>query len=181
MTKRMTGSDDPPDIPNVFEKFGQDLKGLKGGIGKLLKYGEVSSEGEFFINPQLERWLDAIDDADGGDKSKLVAMMKSGDPLPDVIIPHIGDLIDRWDWVRPKHRMRIPSHQLTDSDLKLNMANCEVNDLLASGKSLSDAIKEVAALHEEHRIKETVLREYHDKRRSSARRAKARSYKRAGK
>jgi hypothetical protein len=176
MTKRSKiGSDDPPDI---FEQFGNSVK---GGIDRLLKYGEISSEGEFIINPQLERWLDAIDDADGGDKSKLVALMKSGYPLPNVIIPHVGDLIDRWDWVRPKHRMRIPSYRLTDNDLKLNMANCEVNDLVASGKSLSVAIKEVAALHEEHGIKETVLREYHDKRRSSARREKARSYKRAGK
>jgi hypothetical protein len=156
--------------PDIFEQaVGIDA------TGRLIRLDDV---GLSRLDPQIKKWLDAINDADGGSKSKLVALMKSGTPLPEVIIPHIGDLIDRWDWVRPKHRMRIPSYQLTDNELRLDLANCEVNELLDGGVSLSDALKEVATQYEEHGIKETVLREYHDKRRGHDRRAKARSYKR---
>jgi hypothetical protein len=48
--------------------------------------------------------------------------MKSGS-LPDVIAPHIGDLIERcYYFKKPKHRPRTPSHRLTDKEIEMNAA-----------------------------------------------------------
>jgi hypothetical protein len=145
-------------------------------FGDPVRFGDPGC-GESRVDPQIQKWVDAFDAFEDGDKAALVALLKSGHPIPAVIVPHIGDLLERWDMVRPKHRMRIPSYRLTDNELKLHMANCEVDDLMSSGLvSLSDAIKEVAALYAEFGIKETVLSEYHGKRRGDDRRVKARGY-----
>jgi hypothetical protein len=165
---------------DVFEEFG-NFSLMKGDIGRLIQFGEPASSdygdigaGEFVVDPWIDLWLDAIDVCEYGDKSKLVALMKSGCPLPNVIVPHIGDLIDRWDLVRPKHRMRTPSYKLTNDDIAMSGACCDVDDLLSAGKSLPDALAVVAV---GRGIKISVLREFHGKRRSPDRRAQARSYK----
>ena len=161
----------------LYETLAKDL--AKRGIGSLIQFGEQASDGEFSIDPCIQKWLNAFDAFEDGDKSKLVAVLKSGQPIPDVMAPHIGDLIERWNFVRPKHRMRTPSYQLTNDDIAMNRLNCELDDLLASsGKSLSVALAEIAA---SWGTKASVLREYHDKRRGPDRRVKARGYKRAGK
>jgi hypothetical protein len=159
---------------DIYEQFGNQLaKG--GGIDRLILFGEPTSSGEFDIDPQIERWLVAIDEAEQGDKSLLVKLMQSGS-IPTDIVPHIGDLIKRcYHFKKPNHRPATASHRLTDNDLKLNMANCDVDDLLAEGKSLSVAIKKAAA---DHGMRESLLHEFHAKRRGPDRRVKARGYKR---
>lgn len=159
---------------NPFLNFDDEPCGWKKD--RLIQFGEPTTPGNpysFDIPPQIDRWLDAIDAADEGDKSSLVALMKSGYPLPGVIIPHIGDLIDRWDLVKPKHRMRIPSHRLTDEDIALNAASCDVVDLVSAGKSLSDAITKVET---EHHLPKGKLSEFRAKRLGPDRRVKARTY-----
>jgi hypothetical protein len=102
MTKR-------PKKPHLFERFADELaKG--GGIDRLILFGTPAtsddiSAGEFVIDPVVERWLDAFDAFENADKSKLVALMKSGAPLPNILVPHIGDLLDRWTISRPNHRI----------------------------------------------------------------------------
>jgi hypothetical protein len=184
------------DSPSVFEQFGNSIK---GDIHRLATFGVPNSSGESIIDPRTERWLDVLDSfEDSGNKSKLVAMLKSGHSLPDVILPLIGDMIDRWNLVRPKHRMRIPSHRVPANDIAMNMANCELEDLLNSGKPLSvaDAAADIVAKHNE-RIRtqidlgvlteedgrkrfltNSMLEEWHAKRRSPDRRIKDRTYKR---
>ena len=158
------------DSPEVYEWFRQFL--VEHGIGNLLKFAEPTSDGGFFIDPDIEKWFSAFEAFENGDKVALVALMKSGASIPDGVVPHLGDLIDRWDFIRPKHRMRIPSYQLTDADIAMNEMDCNVNYLVRSGKALADAIEEVAA---RWGIKETVLAEYHGKRRGPDRRVKARA------
>jgi hypothetical protein len=157
---------------NIYEQYAVEMTMGKGDIGRLVMFGDPVGGGEFVIDPVIERWLDAFDAFENADKSKLVALMKSGTPLPNILVPHIGDLLDRWTISRPNHRMRIPSYRMTDDDLKMNRANCEVDDLLEAGKSLADALAEAAA---PDGIEISVLREYRAKRRSSERRAKART------
>jgi hypothetical protein len=162
-----------PDIPVKDDNpFSQQCGWKKD---RLIQFGEPTSPGDtwsFDIPPHINSWLDAIDAADNGDKSTLVALMKSGYPLPDIIVPHIGDLIDRWDLVRPKHRMRIPSHRMTDEDVAMNAASCDVDDLVSAGKSLEDAILEVSTV----KLDMTKLSEYRAKRLGPDRRAKMRTY-----
>jgi hypothetical protein len=179
MAKRKKPIPDIPvkdDISNPFIQYGEQMISEHGDwLNRLIQFSEPSASDEtgFAVDPYINSWLDALDAADGGDKSALVALMKSGRPLPGVIIPHIGDLIDRWDLVRPKHRMRVPSHRLTDDDIALNAASCDVDDLVSSGKSLSDALTEVAVKRD---LPESKLREYRAKRLGPERRVKARTY-----
>jgi hypothetical protein len=114
--------------PDIFERYGNQLA-KAGGIDRLLLFGAPASSnhgsisaGEFVIDPQIEKWLVAIDEAEEGDKSALVALMKSGS-LPAVIAPHIGDLIERcYHFKKPGHRPRTPSHRLTDKEIAMNAA-----------------------------------------------------------
>jgi hypothetical protein len=99
--------------------------------------------------------------------------MNSGYPLPSELLPHIGDLLDRWDFKRPPHKMRLPSYRLTPDELKWNSACSKLDDLLAAGHRLDDALAEIAA---GYGVNITTLREYHGKRRGRHRRAKARIY-----
>lgn len=114
--------DDPPDI---FEQYSDQLaKG--GGIDRLLLFGEPawSDHGdiELDIDPRIQKWLVALDEAEVGDKSTLVALLKSGS-IPDRIVPHIADLIERcYDFKKPKHRPRTPSHRMTEKEIAMNAA-----------------------------------------------------------
>jgi hypothetical protein len=85
-------SKNPPEPPpDIFEQVGDRL--LKGGgIDRLLIFGEMVA-GELDIDPRVQKWLAAIDDAEQGDTAALVALLKAGS-IPDVIVPHIGELID---------------------------------------------------------------------------------------
>jgi hypothetical protein len=48
--------------------------------------------------------------------------LKAGS-IPDVIVPHIGDLIERcYDFKKPGHRPRTPTHRLTDKEIAMNAA-----------------------------------------------------------
>jgi hypothetical protein len=165
MTKR---SKRPQQLADVFEQFGAAMAKRDGDIGRLLKFGDSGA-----VNLRIARWLDVLDAfEEDGDKSMLVALMKSGQPIPDAIVPHIGDLIDRWNIVRPNHRMSIPSWRVTGNDLAMNAADCEVDDLVRLGMGVSEAIAKVAAAHDG--LKASVLHEHRAKRRSPDRRIKAR-------
>jgi hypothetical protein len=56
--------------PDIFERFGNQLA-KAGGIDRLLLFGAPASSnhggvsaGEFVIDPQIEKWLVAIDEAE---------------------------------------------------------------------------------------------------------------------
>ena len=61
-----------PAEPDIFEQLGNELaKG--GGIDRLLVFGEMVA-GEIDIDPRVQKWLAAIDDAEAGDKAALAAV-----------------------------------------------------------------------------------------------------------
>jgi hypothetical protein len=64
-------------------------------ISDVLMFGSPTPDGDVDVDPVTARWLDAIYDADNGDKSALVALLKSGKMPPDGILPHVGDFIER--------------------------------------------------------------------------------------
>jgi hypothetical protein len=130
------------------------------------------------VDPRIENWLDAIEAADSGDKSPLVVLLKRGTAVPGCILPHLGDLIERWEWRRPSHRMRVPSYLLTDDEIAMNAACVEVEELVAEGMTVEQAVADVA---HRHNLNARTLAEYYAKRRSAERRVKARSYKQRAK
>jgi hypothetical protein len=143
-------------------------------MDRVLLFGHLTADGgDVEVSSIVDLWLDALEDFDAGDKSSLVNLMMSGDPLPTELLSHIGDLLDRWDFRRPPHKMRLPSYRMTIDELKMSSARADVEDRLAAGLSLDDAIAEVAA---GRGVKATTLREYHDKRRGPHRRVEARIY-----
>jgi hypothetical protein len=107
--------------PDIFEQYANEAsKG--GGIDRLLLFGEPTHDGGFDVNPCVVKWLVAIDEAEQGNKSALVALLKVGS-VPNVIAPHIGDLIERcYAFTKPKHRPRTPSHRLTDKEVAMSAA-----------------------------------------------------------
>jgi hypothetical protein len=179
MAKRSKGFQFDPDseVENILS--GDDLsKELRNEVYRAIKFGEPddsSGHVELVVDPQIESWLDAFDAFEDGNKSPLVALLKSGHPIPDVMVPHLGDLIERWGFVKPKHRMRTPSHQLTDTEISMITAGYEVDALLNAGKTLSVAVEETAAAHG---VNAKSLHDFHAHRRGSDRRVKARSYRR---
>jgi hypothetical protein len=121
----------------------------------------------FEDDPRTDVWLDALEAFDRGDKSELVALLKSGYPIPPAIVPHIGDAIDRYDFKRPAHAPRKASYVLTDTDIELNSANVAVDDLMSKGRLLlADAI---AAVANKRGIRVSKLTDYHAGRRRSQR------------
>ncbi|XIA62192.1 hypothetical protein ACFIOY_21360 [Bradyrhizobium sp. TZ2] len=146
MTKRSRKSE-------IFEQYGD-------------KHHRPSRVILFDDDPRNDVWLDALDAFDRGDKSELVALLKSGYSLPPAIVAHIGDAIDRYDFKRPAHAPRKASYVLADADIALNSANVAVDDLMSKGRSLVDAI---AAVANKRDIPVSKLTEYHAGRRRSQR------------
>jgi hypothetical protein len=158
----------PPREPSIFDY----LRAL--WVDRLLLFGEYIADVDLTaVPPAVTTWLNALETFDAGDKSSLVNLMKSGYPLPNELLPHIGDLLERWDFKRPPHKMRLPSYRLTPDEIKWHATCNDVNDRLAAGRSLDDALAEVA---EGRGVNVTTLREYHAKRRGRHRRANARIY-----
>jgi hypothetical protein len=156
---------------NIWQQFDDRMKVR---ADRLILFSKPAyDEGGLEIDTCTAQWLDALDAFEGGDKSRLVILMKSGYPLPKHMLPHIGDMIDRWKIVRPAHKMSMPSHQWTDDDVAMYAADCDLNDLLKAGKPFEVALKEIIA---KHGVKESKMRAYHAKRIGPERRAKARVY-----
>ena len=116
---------------------------------------------------RTDPWLDALEAFDNGDKAPLVDLMKSGYPMPPAIVPHLGDLLRRYDFKRPPGAPRKPSYDLSAMDVKLNSADVMVDDLMATGEwLLDDAIAEIAT---KRGIPVSTLTEHHAGRRRSQR------------
>ncbi|SRR5216683_2970143 len=77
MTKRGRKSE----TLNLFEQYG----GKHHQPDRLILFDDDSRNGP---------WLDALDAFDLGDKSELVALLKSGYPIPPAIAPHTGRIAD---------------------------------------------------------------------------------------
>jgi hypothetical protein len=152
-----------------------DELATKRVFDRVLLFGQRTAGGDDDVEVphHVDAWLDALEDFDSGDKSTLVNLMKSGNPLPDELLPHIGDLLDRWAFKRPPHKMRLPSYRMTRDELEMSNACAGVMDLLAAGLDLDAALTDVAAKHD---VTVAKLREYYGKRRGPDRRAKARKY-----
>jgi hypothetical protein len=154
MAKRGRKSSSENETLNPFEQYGN-------------RHHHPSRVILFDDDSRNDVWLDALEAFDRGDKSVLVALMKSGYPIPSAILPHIGDAIDRcYDFKRPAHAPRKPTYIMTDTDVALNSADVEVGDLMRDGWTLADAIANVA---NKRGLPASKLSEHHARRRRSQR------------
>ena len=103
----------PPREPSLLFEYLRELK-----IDRLMLFGKYRADLDLTAVPQsVNQWLDALEAFDTGDKSSLVNLMKSGYPPPNELLPHIGDLLDRWDFDDTPHKMQLPSYRLTSDEI----------------------------------------------------------------
>jgi hypothetical protein len=178
MTKRSRQQPPPEnqesgDQLNAFQQFAIEVKAVRRDREIMFDLEYLNDADELFTDTCTNQWFDALDAFESGDKSRLVKLMKSFYPIPKNMRPHIGDMLDRWDFVKPKHRMRVPSHRMTDDEIDLYQAVSEVDDLLEAGKSAAEALDEVA---KRRGLSVKKLKAGHAKQISRERRIKAREY-----
>jgi hypothetical protein len=73
-------------------------------------------------DPRVLPWVLALDAADHGDRAPLCALLRSSDDLPAAARWYIADLIERYQWRRPKHRPRTPVYEMSVAEATMDMA-----------------------------------------------------------
>jgi hypothetical protein len=111
---------------------------------------------------------------------KVLALVKVLDDLPDAwsrlldLISQriqLAAMIERFDFINPSHRSRVPAYDLSDPEVKLHLASKMVRHLRSAGSSLDKAI---AAAATEYNVGQGPLRNHYTGRRGATRRIIAR-------
>ena len=91
--------------------------------------------------PFRDRWIDALEDIDRrGDKTALLALLRADSTMPREARCFLADLIDRYTLKKKRGRQRVPLYDKSHTEALLEMANEDVDDLMATKViSLRDA------------------------------------------
>jgi hypothetical protein len=112
---------------------------------------------------------------------KVLALLQVLDHLPDAwsrLADLISDrkqlaaMIDRFDFINPPHRPRVPAYDLSNAEVVLHLADEMVRYLRSTGLTLDEAISAAAIKHD---VNPELLRNYHSGQRGATRRIKARN------
>jgi hypothetical protein len=112
---------------------------------------------------------------------KVLALVDVLDDLPDAWSTladltsqrqQLAAMIERFDFIHPSHRPRVPAYDLSDAEVLLHLASNMVRDLRSAGSNLDDA---VAAAATKYNVKPELIRNHHTGRRGSTRRITARN------
>ena len=117
---------------------------------------------------------------------KVLALVKVLDDLPDAwsslldlmsLRLQLAAMIERFDFIYPPHRPRVPAYDLSSAEVQLHLANEMVRNLRSTGStapkpSLDEAI---AAAATKYNIDPDLIRNHHAGRRGATRRITARN------
>jgi hypothetical protein len=112
---------------------------------------------------------------------KVLALVKVLDDLPDAwsrlldLMPQriqLASMIERFDFINPPHRPRVPAYDLSSAEVALHLADEMVRYLRSTGLTLDEAIAAAAA---KHNVDPELLRNYHEGRRGGTSRIRARN------
>jgi hypothetical protein len=112
---------------------------------------------------------------------KVLALVNVLDDLPDAWTTlsnltsqrqQLAAMIERFDFVHPSNRPRVPAYDLSDAEVLLHLADETVRDLRSTGLSLDESI---AAAATKHNADPDFIRNFHSRRRGSTRRIQARN------
>jgi hypothetical protein len=112
---------------------------------------------------------------------KVLALVQVLDHLPDAwrrLADLISDrkqlaaMINRFDFINPPHRPRVPAYDLSRAEVVLYLADEMVRYLRSTGMTLDEAISAAATKHD---VNPELLRNYHSGQRGATRRIKARN------
>jgi hypothetical protein len=112
---------------------------------------------------------------------KVLALVKVLDVLPDAWSklanltsqrPQLTSMIERYDFIVPAHRPRVPTYDLSDIETRLHLAAEMVHNLNPPRGKLDEAITAAAA---RYGLEKPALINYRSDKRGSSRRIKARN------
>jgi hypothetical protein len=118
-------------------------------------------------------WWQAIWEIDHGQgKSRLVEMLRRAEVegIPRAVVPHLRNLLERYDLKRVRGRPQTPSYDRTDADLRIELALDMVRSWRQIGMPREQAIEGAAATHG---VDARLLRQAYDGRLGSWRRKRA--------
>ena len=105
---------------------------------------------------------------DAGDSAPVVGLLRSRIELTRRSREIIADWLERWRLKRPRGRQRTPSHEYSESEFDLTLADERVTELVRHGGiPEGEAIAEVAA---SYNIPEKTLQNFRSGKRGSTRR-----------
>jgi hypothetical protein len=116
-----------------------------------------------------------------GYEQKILYLVKVLDVLPDARSKllnltsqrlQLSAMIERFEFINPPHRPRVPAYDLSDSEVQLHLASEMVRDLRSTGLSLDEAIAGAATWYN---INSKLLRNHRTGRRGATRRIRARN------
>lgn len=124
-----------------------DKMASDGGRGNSAKYSDNSA---WLPSDGDDDWYDALHALDKRkDKTALLSMLCSSEPMSDAVRRHLADLIERYKFVKPRGGAVTPSYDKTPAQEKKWMAKMEVRRLVheerpAKRLSVDDAVDVVA-------------------------------------
>jgi hypothetical protein len=84
----------------------------------------------------------------------------------------LASMIERFDFIRPPHRPRVPAYDLSEAEVLLHHADAMVRNRMTAGSRLNEALAAAAA---KYNVDPDLIRNFHTGRRGNTRRIKARS------
>ena len=84
----------------------------------------------------------------------------------------LAAMIERFDFINPPHRPRVPAYDLSRAEVVLHLADEMVRYLRSTGLALDEAISAAATKYD---VNPELLRNHHEGRRGATRRIKARN------
>jgi hypothetical protein len=112
---------------------------------------------------------------------KVLALVKAFDELPETRSKlldlmsqrtQLASMIDRFDFINPAHRPRVPAYDLSDAEVALHLADEMVRYLRSTGLPLDEAISAAATKHD---VNPETLRNHHNGQHGATRRTRARN------
>jgi hypothetical protein len=84
----------------------------------------------------------------------------------------LATMIERFDFISPSHRPRVPAYDLSSAEVQLHLATETVRNLRSTGSTLDEAI---AAAATKYNADPELIRNHHSGRRGATRRIRARN------
>jgi hypothetical protein len=130
--------------------------------------------GKSWLRPggAIQPWIDALWAIDhNGDKAPLIELLKSNKPVPEDAMFLVGDLLARYQLIRPPGGLTTPAYDRSRTEMWLIWAAASVRKHIKDGMTPDEAIKLAA---DTYGVTEGTLRVYLAGKYGSAQRMKKR-------
>lgn len=96
-------------------------------------------------DPDSAAWYAAFEAVDKhGDKTALLALLGAGKQPPLTVLPHLRDLLERYNLKRRRGKQRTPSYNRTSRQAMMELALASVRAAVRHGMSVKKAVDKYA-------------------------------------